>query len=282
MGLVDDRVAVVTGGGRGIGRAQAIALAAEGAKVVVADLGCERDGSAPGTQAADAVVAEIRSAGGTAVACADDVSTAEGAQAIVDAALRHFGALDVLVNSAGIQRDRSLLKMDADHFDPVVRVLLHGTWLCMRAAARRMVEQGTGGRIVNTTSIAGLVGTVGQANVAAAQAGVYGLTRVGAIELRKHRITVNAIAPVARTRLTEDLPMFQGVGEDSLGPAHVAPVTVFLASDLGKDLTGEVVGVAGGRLSRFKVIETAGAFKHDAPWTPQEIRERWAEIAKGS
>lgn len=282
MGLLDDKVAVVTGAGRGIGRAQALALAAEGARVLVNDLGAERDGTGASPEPADAVVAEIRAAGGTALASYDSVATPEGASRVVETAVRELGPLAVLVASAGVLRDKSLLKMDDEAFDAVLRVQLGGTWSCMRAAAQRMVEQGSGGRIITTTSIAGLVGNFGQANLAAAQAGVYGLTRVGAIELRKHRITVNAIAPVARTRLTEDLPMFQGIAEESLGPRYVGPLTVFLASELGKDLTGEVLGVAGGRLSRFKVIETAGAFKHDAQWTAQEIRERWSEIAKGS
>lgn len=282
MGLLDDKVAIVTGGGRGIGRAQALAFAAEGARVVVADTGGAEDGSGADPAIADAVVEQIRRAGGTAVASRETAATAAGARAIVELAVAELGGLDVLASVAGVQRDRSLLKMDQEAFDGVLAVLLGGAWHCMQAAARVMVEQGRGGRILHTTGLAGLVGNFGQANLSAAQAGVYGLTRAGAIELRKHGITVNAIAPVARTRLTEDLPMFQGVGEQSLGPEHVAPVAVFLASDLAKDVTGEIVGVAGGRLSRFKMIETAGAFKHEGLWTAQEIRDRWREIARGS
>jgi NAD(P)-dependent dehydrogenase (short-subunit alcohol dehydrogenase family) len=164
--------------------------------------------------------------------------------------------------------------------DRVIAVHLKGTWACMKAAANRMVEQGRGGRIVNTTSVAGLIGNFGYSSYGAAKAGIYGLTRVGAIELRKHRITVNAIAPVARTRLTEGLPMFQGVGEESLGPQHVAPVALFLASDLAADVTGEVIGVAGARLSRFRMIETTGAFKPEGLWTAGEIEDRWGEIVE--
>ncbi len=282
MGLLDGKVAIVTGGGRGIGRVGALALAAEGASVVVADLGCERDGTGRDEGVADAVVEEIRRAGGTAVSSHETVATAEGARATVERAVRELGGLDVLVTAAGIQRDRSLLKMEEDSFDAVVAVILSGTWHCTQEAARVMVEQGRGGRILHTTGIAGLIGNIGQANVAAASAAVYGLTRASAIELRKHGITVNAIAPVAKTRLTQDLPMFHGIGEESLGPSHVAPVVVFLASDLGRDVTGEVLGVAGARLSRYKMIETPGAFKHDGAWSAQEIRLRWSEIAKGS
>lgn len=282
MPLLEGKVAVVTGGGRGIGRAEALALAAEGARIVVADPGGERDGTGTDPRAADAVVEEILRGGGTAVASHGSVATAEGARAIVQTAVSAHGGLDVLVNAAGILRDRSILKMDAESFEAVLEVHLRGTWHCMQAAARVMIDQGRGGRIVNTTSLAGLIGNLGQIGTAAANAAIYGLTRAAAIELRKHGITVNAIAPVAKTRLTKDLPMFQGVTEESLGPQHVAPLAVFLASDLAKDLTGEVLGVAGGRLSRFKMIETAGAFKHDGPWTAQEIRDRWGEIARGS
>jgi NAD(P)-dependent dehydrogenase (short-subunit alcohol dehydrogenase family) len=282
MGLLDTKVAVITGAGRGIGRAEALAFAAEGALVVVNDLGAERDGTGSDPAVADVVVDEIRRAGGTAVASYESVATAEGARAIVDTALRELGGLDIFVNGAGLLRDRTLLKMDPETFEAVLAVHVRGTWSCMQAAARAMVDQGRGGRILNTTSLAGLIGNFGQANYSAANAAIYGLTRAGALELRKHAITVNAIAPVARTRMTADLPMFQGVGEGSLGPHHVAPLAVFLASDLSRDLTGEVLGVAGGRLSRFKMIETAGAFKADGAWTAEEIHERWSEITRGS
>jgi NAD(P)-dependent dehydrogenase (short-subunit alcohol dehydrogenase family) len=280
MGLLDGKVAVITGAGGGIGRAHALLFASEGAKVVVNDLGGSRDGSGAAHSAADTVVQEIRAAGGSAAPNYDSVATLEGARNIVASAVKEFGGLDIIVNNAGILRDKTLLKMDEAMFDVVIQVHLKGTWACMQAAAARMVEQGRGGRIINTSSVAGLIGNFGQSNYAAAKAGIYGLTRVGAIELRKHNITVNAVAPVAKTRLTEDLPMFQGVGEDTLGPQHIAPVALFLASDLSADLNGEVLGVAGGRISRYKMIETTGAFKQEGFWTAQEIKERWSEIAK--
>ena len=280
MGLLDGKVALITGSGRGIGRAHALAMAKEGAKVVVNDLGGSRDGTGKSASAADEVVGEIKAAGGQAVANYDSVTSAAGAQGMVKAAVDAFGQLDVVVNNAGILRDKTLVKMEEDMWDAVIAVHLKGTFLVTQAAARRMVEQGKGGRIINTTSIAGLVGNFGQANYGAAKAGIYGLTRVAALEMRKHNVTVNAIAPIAKTRLTEDLPMFQGVSEDSMGPQHIAPVAVFLASDLAAEVTGSIIGVAGTRLSLFKMVETTGAIKQEGPWTPAEIKDRWAEIAK--
>jgi NAD(P)-dependent dehydrogenase (short-subunit alcohol dehydrogenase family) len=280
MGLLDGKVAVITGAGGGIGREHALLFAREGAKVVVNDLGGARDGTGASSSMADKVVSEIQAAGGTAVASHDSVATAAGADSIVKTAVDAFGGIDILVNNAGILRDKTLLKMEEDQFDVVISVHLKGTWLCTRAAGRRMVEQARGGRIINTTSIAGLMGNFGQSNYGAAKAGIYGLTRVAALELKKHGITVNAVAPIAKTRLTEDLPMFQGVGEESLGPQHVAPPALFLASELSVDITGAVIGVAGGRLSVFKMVETQGVFKQEGLWTAQEIKEKWGEISK--
>jgi NAD(P)-dependent dehydrogenase (short-subunit alcohol dehydrogenase family) len=282
MGLLDGKVAVITGAGGGLGRAVARAFAAEGASLLVADPGTGLDGGGESREPADAVVDEVRRAGGTALAAYGSVATPAGAETIAGTAERELGGIDVLVNLAGVLRDQTILKVDPESLACVLDVHVAGTAWMVQAAARRMIAQGRGGSIVNTTGLAGLVGNLGQASTAAALAAVYGLTRVAAIELRKHRITVNAIAPVAKTRMTERLPMFEGVSEESLGPAHLAPVAVFLASELARDVTGEVLGVAGGRISRFRVIETAGAFKHDGSWTPQEIRARWSEVTRGS
>lgn len=281
MGLLDNKVVIVTGAGGGIGRAHAHALAREGAKVVVNDLGGSRDGSGASATLADTVAAEIKAAGGVAVAHHGSVATAEGAQSLVSAAVDTFGRLDALINNAGILRDKSFLKMEEDMWDVVVAVHLKGSFLCSQAAAKQMVAQGGGGRIVNTTSVSGMLGNFGQSNYAAAKAGIYGLTRTMSIELQKHRITVNAIAPIAKTRMTEDLPMFQGV--DTLSPEHIAPAAVFLASDLAGDRTGYVLAVAGARMYAFKVVETAGKFKDaDAGlWSPAEIAEHWDAIVKG-
>jgi NAD(P)-dependent dehydrogenase (short-subunit alcohol dehydrogenase family) len=280
MGLLDGKVAIVTGSGGGIGRAHAMLLASEGAKVLINDLGGTRDGVGNDASAANQVAEEIKKAGGQAAPNYDSVATAEGASGIVSAAVSAFGRVDVLVNNAGILRDKSFLKMDEAMWDTVIAVHLKGTYLCSQAFAKQVVAQGGGGRIVNTTSVSGMLGNFGQANYSAAKAGIYGLTRTTSIELQKHRITVNAIAPIAKTRMTEDLPMFQGV--DTLTPAHIAPAALFLASDLCGDRTGHVLAVAGARLYAFKVIETPGKFKDDAKgvWTAQEIADNWEAINK--
>ena len=280
MGLLDGKVAVITGAGGGIGRAEALLLAREGARVVVNDLGGARDGTGGGDTMANEVVAEITAAGGQAVASYDSVATPEGAAKIIKAAVDAFGRVDVLINNAGVLRDKTLLKMDEGMWDVVIAVHLKGTFLCTQAAAKQMIAQGGGGRIVNTTSVSGMMGNFGQANYAAAKAGIYGFTRTAAIELQKQRITVNAIAPIAKTRLTEDLPMFQ-TGMESLTPDHVAPAALFLASDLCADRTGHVLAVAGSRLYVYKVVESTGKFKDEhAAWTADEIAENWDAIAK--
>lgn len=279
MGLLDGKVVVVTGAGGGIGRAEAKLLASEGAKVVVNDVGGARDGVGADDAAASAVVAEICAAGGEAVANFDSVATAEGAHRIVLAAVTAFGRLDVLVNNAGIVRDKSLMKMTEEMWDSVIAVHLKGTFLCTQAAAKQLMAQGEGGRIVNTTSVSGLLGNFGQANYAAAKAGIYGLTRTAAIEFQKHRITVNAIAPIAKTRMTDDLPMFQGI--DTLTPEHIAPAVLFLASPLCADRTGHVLAVSGSRMYAYKVVEAKGKFKDgNEVWTANEIAENWDAITK--
>jgi len=233
--------------------------------------------ASPATQVAD----EITKAGGTAAANHDTVATPDGAAKVIAAAVSAFGRADILVNNAGILRDKSFLKMDQEMWDAVLAVHLTGTFLCSQAFARVVIAQGGGGRIVNTTSVSGMLGNFGQANYAAAKAGVYGLTRTMSIELQKHRITVNAIAPIAKTRMTDDLPMFQGVS--TLTPDHIAPTALFLASDLCADRTGNVLAAAGARMYSFKVVETPGKFKDEASgvWTPEEIAENWDAINKG-
>jgi len=279
MGMMDGKVVVVTGAGGGIGRAEALLFASEGARVLVNDLGGSRDGAGGSQTAADAVVAEIKAAGGEAAANHDTVATEAGAQAIVAAALAAFGRIDTWVNNAGILRDRTLLKLDEAAWDAVIEVHLKGTFLCTQAAARQLIKQGGGGRIVNTTSVSGMMGNFGQTNYAAAKAGIYGLTRTAGIELQKHRITVNALAPIAKTRMTDDLPMFQHT--TSLTPEHVAPAALFLGSDLCGDRTGHVLAVAGARMYAYKVLESEGKFKDDnRVWTAREIADNWDSIVK--
>ena len=162
----------------------------------------------------------------------------------------------------------------------VLDVHLKGTFYCMQAVARQLKVQGKGGRIVNTTSLSGLIGNFGQGNYAAAKGGIYSMTRVAALEFAKMGVTVNAIAPVAVTRMTEDLPMMTGINKDDLGPQFISPVAAFLASDLASDLTGQIVGVQGRKVFLYRMEETAGVTKDQGNWTPAEIKERWAEIAK--
>ena len=280
MGLLDGRVVIVTGAGNGIGRATAKLLASEGASVVVNDVGGPRDGSGSDRGAADRVVDEIRAEGGTATSSHDSVATPEGAKQIVGTAVTTYGKLDVLINNAGILRDKTLLKTTVEMWDAVIDVHLKGTFLCMQAAAAHMKERGEGGRIINTTSVSGMLGNFGQSNYAAAKAGIYGLTRTASIELQRHAIRVNAVAPVAKTRMTEDLPMFEKL--ETLTPEHVAPVHLFLACDLSSDLTGNVLAVAGGKLSVYKVVESPGKFKEadGGVWTASEIAEHFNVINK--
>ena len=281
-GLLQGKVAIVTGAGGGIGREHALALAREGAKVVVNDLGSDRHGGGRGAELADGVVAEIRAAGGEAVASYDSVATREGADGLVWTALSKLGGLDVHVNNAGILRDRTILNMAEEDFDRVLDVHLRGTFLCSQAAARAMKVQGRGGRIVNTTSVSGLVGMFGQGNYAAAKAGIYGLTRVCALELERLGINVNVIAPIALTRMTSDLPMMKGATERDLGPQFIAPAVVFLASELSAGISGQVIGVQGGRIFVYRMETTEGVEREAArgPWTAAEIAEAWARIAR--
>jgi NAD(P)-dependent dehydrogenase (short-subunit alcohol dehydrogenase family) len=283
MGLLDGRVAIITGAGGGIGRAHALHFAKEGAKVVVNDLGGDRSGGGKGAEMADKVVEEIKAAGGEAVANYDSVSTREGGDGILWTALSKFGKVDILVNNAGVLRDRAFLNMSDADWNIVFEVHMKGTYHCSQAVSRHLKIQGKGGRIINTTSVSGLMGNFGQANYSAAKAGIYGFTRTLSIELKKANVTVNAIAPVAFTRLTSDLPMIASMpnAKDFLAPDHIAPIAVFLASDLAADITGTIVGVQGPKVSIYKMLETQGATpKGKDVWTPQELKERWAEISK--
>jgi NAD(P)-dependent dehydrogenase (short-subunit alcohol dehydrogenase family) len=279
-GLLDGKVAIVTGAGGGIGREHALTFAREGAKVVVNDLGSDRHGGGKGGELADKTVADIKAAGGEATANYDSVATREGADGILWTALNKYGRIDVVVNNAGILRDKTLLNMSEQDFDLVLDVHLRGTFLCTQAAGRVFKTQGKGGRIINTTSLSGLLGNFGQGNYASAKGGIYSLTRTASMEFQRMGVTVNAIAPVALTRMTEDLTMFKGLTADQIGPQYVAPVAAFLASDLAADITGTIVGVQGPKIFVYKMVEGEGATREGGPWSPAEIKERWAEISK--
>jgi len=259
--LCEGRVCVVTGGGRGIGREYALMLAEHGAHVVVNDLGGDRTGSGPdassdGAGPAQQVVDEINAAGGAAVANTDDISSWDGAAALVDQAVDVFGGLDVVVNNAGILRDRMLVNMSEEEWDSVIRVHLKGTFAVTRHAAaywrdRSKAGEANDARVINTTSVSGLYGNVGQANYGAAKAGIAGLTIIAARELARYGVTVNAIAPGALTRMTEDLPITDDV-KAALDPRWVAPVCVWLASKLSSDVTEQIIEVSG---TNFAIAE---------------------------
>ncbi|MSQ00403.1 MAG: SDR family NAD(P)-dependent oxidoreductase [Myxococcales bacterium] len=267
------KVVLVTGAGNGIGREHALAFAREGAHVVVNDLGAGRDGSGADGGPAQRVVDEIVALGGQALANLDSVTVAEGCQRMVDAALDRWGRLDVVVNNAGILRDKSFVKMTEAEWDLVIEIHLKGSYHVCKAAIPALARQG--GSIVNTTSVSGMIGNYGQSNYAAAKAGIYGLTRVLAMELKKANINVNAIAPIAKTRMTEDIDR---VGAD-LSAAHISPIVVFLASDAARNVTGTIVGVAGQRLHLYEVHMNEGVEKPgDAPWTLAEIGAAWPTI----
>ena len=258
--LCEGRVVIVTGAGRGLGRAHALAYAAEGARVVVNDLGVGLDGTpGPGSPARQ-VVEEIRAAGGEAVAHGGDIATTEGAASLVRTALETYGRLDTLVNNAGFLRDRMLVNLDEDDWDAVMRVHLKGHFLPLRHAAAHWRAEARAGRtprarVVNTSSGAGLLGSVGQGNYSAAKAGIIGLTLVAAAEMGRYGVQVNAIAPAARTRMTEDAfagtmaaPDSPGVF-DAMAPENVSPLVVWLGSDACAGVTGRVFEAEGGRIT---------------------------------
>ena len=274
MALLDGKVAIVTGAGGGIGRAHALALADAGAAVVVNDLGGARDGSGGGVAMADTVVAEIESAGGRALANYDSVGSVEGGERIVQAALDAYGQIDCVVNNAGILRDKTLAKMDEGQWDAVVEVHLKGTYNVTRPAFLHMRERGAGGSIINTSSTSGLEGNFGQTNYGAAKAGIAGFTRCLALEGEKQRIRVNAIAPAALTRMTEDLPGAQSERFQQMVPEHIAPLIVYLASDLSQEVTKRIFFVGGGRISEMRMVRAEGVRKESGLWTAQEIADQ--------
>jgi NAD(P)-dependent dehydrogenase (short-subunit alcohol dehydrogenase family) len=276
MGLLDNRVALVTGAGRGIGREVALCLASQGAKVVVNDIGVGLDGRGGDEDPATQVCKEIASLGGEAVPNHDSVSDFEAAGRMIGTAIDAFGKLDILVNNAGIVRDRSLLKMTEDDYDAVVAVHQKGTFNATRHAAPHMKEAGYG-RIVNMTSSAGLRGNFGQTNYGAAKAAIMGMTFVWAVELGKYGITVNAVAPSGTTRMTEGL--YQGAeppaNED---PALNAPLVAFLASEAASFVNGQVLGRTGYAYTLFQTPRQIASMWQEGGWTPEEVADHFHEV----
>ncbi|OBB17643.1 short-chain dehydrogenase [Mycolicibacterium setense] len=252
----DDRVAVITGAGNGLGRAYALLLAGRGARVVVNDLGGSVDGTGTQEPAAEAVVAEIRAAGGEAVADTNNVASADGGQALVANALDAFGKIDILINNAGILRDGTLHKMSAENFDSVVAVHLRGSFYVTQPAFVHMRERGYG-RIVNTTSAAGLYGNFGQVNYSAAKMGLVGMTKSIAAEGKKYNIHANVVAPIAVSRMTQGL---MAEAMQRLSPDEVAPVVAYLVHE-SCDLSGQILSAYGGHVGSVFVAETRGINK---------------------
>jgi NAD(P)-dependent dehydrogenase (short-subunit alcohol dehydrogenase family) len=266
---LEGKTIAVTGSGRGIGRAIALLCAAEGASVVVNDYGVSMDGKEPTSAVADEVVAEIKSAGGKAVANAQSVATMEGGASIVKSAIESFGRIDGVVCVAGILRERMLFNMAEDDWDPVIATHLKGTFTVFRAASAAMREQKSG-TLIGFTSGA-YAGSVAQANYSSAKGGIVSLVRSAAAGMHRYGVTANCIAPVAKTRMSANVPMeIQGIGDAE----DIAPMVVFLLSDKARQITGQVYTVSGGKIAVWnQPVEVRAMFK-DGRWTPEEIEQR--------
>ena len=277
MQRLEDKVAVVTGAGRGIGKEIALLMASEGAKIVVNDLGGNTDGTGTG-KIADDVVAEIRAAGGEAVSNTDSVAEVSGGEALVQTALDSFGGMDILVNNAGILRARTIFNMEESDWDAVMAVHLKGHYCCTRPFANYIrSENRTGCRIINFSSVSGLYGNFGQANYGAAKAGIAGFSRVIALELAKYGCTSNTISPGALTRMT--IPLRENRGEnvgdsdiESGGPQHIAPICAWLASDASAGITSEIFHTGRGGVAIMQQPKIIKQFKKpDGLWTMEEL-----------
>ncbi len=278
--LMEGRAVIVTGAGRGIGRAIAMAMAAEGALVVANDIGGQ-DGAGAGASPVTDVVGEITANGGRAVACVDSVASWEGAQQMVEMAMTNFGRVDAVVNNAGNLQDKIFHQMSPEEFDAVVKVHLYGSFYLSRAAAAIMRKQGSGA-FVHMTSTSGLIGNLGQANYAAAKMGIAGLSRSIAIDMARFGIRSNCISPAAFSRMTEGLPAaspeeqaaFEKKLRDKVRPEQVAPLAVFLASDAAADITGQIIGARGNEMYLYSQPRPIRTLHRADGWTPAALAEQ--------
>ena len=291
-GICDGRVVVITGAGGGIGREHALAFAREGAKLVVNDLGGSRDGTGGDAGPAQQVVDEIVALGGEAVANTDDISSWDGAERLVKQAIDTYGTLHVLVNNAGILRDRMLANMSEAEWDAVVKVHLKGTFAPTRHAVGYWRDQAKAGspvdaRVINTSSSSGIFGNTGQSNYGAAKAGIAAFTIITSQELQRYGVTVNAIAPTALTRMTEDLEIMKSIsdstkeqGFDVLAPDNISPVVVYLGSESSRDITGRVFSVVGGQVNVVEGWVNGPGVDKGARWEPGELAEVLPDLVR--
>jgi NAD(P)-dependent dehydrogenase (short-subunit alcohol dehydrogenase family) len=276
--MLKGKVAVVTGAARGIGREIAMLLARQGAQVVVNDYGGSEAGTGESRAPADEVVDEIKKAGGQAAANYDSVASMAGGQAIINTALDAFGRIDIVVNNAGILRDRMIFNMTEEEWDGVINTHLKGAFAVTRAAAPIMREQ-KWGRFINMTSTSGLVGNIGQANYAAAKLGIVGLTKVTALDMARYNVTANCISPFAWTRMIGTIPTETEAQKarvekiKKLSPAHIAPVAAFLATEQAKDITGQIFGVRGKEIMLFGHHRPITRIHNDEGWTVEKLAE---------
>jgi NAD(P)-dependent dehydrogenase (short-subunit alcohol dehydrogenase family) len=274
MGLLDGKVAVVTGGGTGIGRAVSLDLARAGAKVVVNDYGVSVDGRDPSSEPANEVVAAIRSAGGQAVASPESVATMAGGRAVVELALHEFGDLHIVVCCAGILRERMIFNMSEEEWDAVIAVHLKGHFTVMQPATRHMREKKSGS-IITFTSTAGLEGSPGQPNYSAAKEGIVGLTRSTALAMARYGVRCNAISPTADTRMTQRLPGERRGLATATPPEAIGPVATFLASDRAAHITGQIIGVRGTEVTVYAHQAPLRTATSVEPWSPERLAEVW-------
>ena len=283
MTLLDEKVVLITGAARGIGFAIAQKFASEGAQLILADSGVDPRGKNPSPEVIEGAAATLKKEFPELelMTSAADLSQPEEVKQLFGAANERWGRVDVLVHSAGTVRDRSIFDMELEDFTSVVNNKLVSAFLCTQAFARVVKRSRTGGSIIFLGGISGFLGNLGQANESSAQAALYGLARTASIELQKWSVRVNLIAPLAKTRLTEDLPMFEKV-EGTIEAKHVAPAALFLASELSSAVSGKVLSVAGGRMSAFALAESQGRMKEaDAGlWTPEEIADNFESLTR--